>query len=137
MEKFIKLEPKVITFVNEKGTPMEGDNSTLDWPGFLRKVETHPKWATTYRLSRYMDEIWDAYKEAESRGDWVMVLKTEPYDELKSACESPRYTRIDPVHGPQEIPGWGVHPLLNRQLLPFTRAIMNAQDKDPRKSADQ
>lgn len=134
MEKYITLEPRKIAFVNEKGKPIEG-MEPLDWAGFFYKIEDHPKWATTYKMTRYMSEIWEAFEEAQERGDWVMVLKETPYNELKAVCENPKFCRVDPLHGPQEHAGWGLHPRLNRQILPFTRAIMNAVDEDPRKKA--
>lgn len=142
MKKYITLEPRKVLFRDEKGKPLEGDGAILDWDMFFHKVEDHPKWATTYKLSRLMDEIWESFETAKTEapevgGIWIMELDEDAYKELESACQEPKFTRIDPIQGPREMQGWAVHTRLNRQMICFPKAIINAVDEDPRKKKEE
>jgi hypothetical protein len=137
MKHFISCDIKEIRFRDEKGDPLEGDQGRLDWKMFIHKVEDNPKWATTYKLTRAMDDIWLAYNEMMERGDNVMELEDFPYTEFESACQNPKYSHLDPIHGPKEVLGWGVHARLNRQMICFPKAVVNAVDVDPRKKVEK
>jgi len=137
MKKYITLEPREIRFKNEKGDDMPGEDGLMTWKRFFHKIEDHPKWATTYKLTRYMTEIWESFWAAtKERCDWVMELGEEAYKELEAACQTPKYQVIHQIHGPQEISGWAIHARLNCQMIVFPKAVINAVDEDPRKKEE-
>jgi hypothetical protein len=138
VNKYIVMEPREVRFVNEEGEPISDERQGLmTWKKFLHAVEDHPKWATTYRLGKCMDATWIAFEEALERGDWVMVLDEKVWKELEEVCQTPKFVRVDPIHGPREMAGWGIHARLNRQMICFPSAVINATDKDPRKKEEK
>ena len=133
-KKYVELSPKEIRFKERTGgEEIEGDDGLMNWNKFLEKVEDNPKWVSTYKLGVSMDAIWEAFHEAE---DGIMVLAEEDWKNWEEACQNPKVMHIGPT-GPTSIPGWGIHPRLNRQMLCFPKAVIKAHDKDPRKEVEK
>jgi len=135
-KKYVMLDPKKLRFKERSsGEEIEGDNGLMDWKTFLEKVEDNPKWVTTYKLGLSMDAIWEAYHESLSADTYdgvpVMVLAEEDWKNWEEACQNPKVMHISPT-GPATMPGWGIHPRLNRQMLCFPKAVIKALDEDPR-----
>jgi hypothetical protein len=135
-KKYIPLVPWEMRFKERDGKEIEGDDGLMSWKKFLEKVEDNPKWVTTYKLGVSMDAVWDAYQEAltadTDNGVRIMVLAEEDWKNLEECCQNPKVMVIGPA-GPQNMPGWGIHPRLNRQMLCFPKAVIKALDEDPRK----
>ena len=80
MKHYIKMDPRKVRFVDEKGEEIDGDDGLMTWKKFFDKVQDHPKWGTTYKLGRYMTEILEDLKKAiEVRKDWVLEVADEAY----------------------------------------------------------
>jgi hypothetical protein len=137
INKYVVMTPKEVRFVDEEGNEISDERQGLmTWKKFLHAVEDHPKWVTTYKLGKCMDAIWTAFEESVERGDGVMVLDEKHWKEMEEVCQTPKFIRVDPIHGPREVSGWGIHARLNRQMICFPSAVINATDKDPRKKEE-
>lgn len=138
-QMWIEMTPEKFRF-RERGTgrelgeEIEGDVGHMDWERFLQKVEDNPMWVTSYKLGCSMDAIWDSYYDAKEEETNIMVLAEEDWKNWKEACENPKVLTMT-QRGPEHMPGWGIHPRLNRQMLCFPRAVIKATDKDPREEA--
>jgi len=100
----------------------DGKDQTWTFPQIINKLMSNPKWGESYAAMRSQGAIEDALADAK---DGVMVLSEEDWTKLKDAAETPR-TAVITTMGPQVFSGFGIHPMLSRQLLPLIIPIIEA-----------
>lgn len=129
--RYIEIPAAVPLLDPSTGKPIPDENGkdqSWDFDFVMHKLMSNPIWGESYAAMRSQDAIHDAWKNAK---DGVVTLPEEDWKRLKDTAESPRTTVSTPM-GNQAMPGFGVHPMLARCLVPLLSAIVNASDKPPK-----
>jgi hypothetical protein len=109
----------------------DGKDQVWTFPQIINKLMSNPKWGESYAAMRSQGAIEDALTD--SVKDGVMVLSEEDWTKLKEAVETPR-TAVITTMGPQVFSGFGLHPMLSRQLLPLLVPIIEAPAERKKKN---
>lgn len=99
-------------------------DETVTFDQFLGRLMHNPLWGESYQAIKAQHEIFAAMLKAKERDlGRVIMLSEEDWQRLKQAAEFPK-----PV-------GFGYHPGLVSQLLPFLQPIFDAPTTDPRSAS--
>jgi hypothetical protein len=125
--RFIKI-PEPIHICD----PITGEKSAeqFSFQTFLYKLMDNPKWAQSYKMIKSADAIMEAYKTAANLSP-VMAVSEDDWKHLRDAVETPKAMIVVGDQG-QVVEGFGMHPRLVTQIIPFCDAVMGATDRDPR-----
>jgi hypothetical protein len=107
----------------------EGKNEApMTFKNFIQRLMFNPKWTESYQNIRTADAITKAVDKLEDGK--VLVLAEEDWAKLDDAAQNPKQIIVTPF-GPQAQPGYGYHPTIAPQLLPFIEAIVEAKKEPP------
>lgn len=119
--KYVQVEEDIQIMADGEKLKEAGGKVMKPW-SFSRYLEdvvlANPTMGAGYKSVNSCAIMEKQFKEA-SPGSWVPV-EDEHWNMLKNAVEEPK--------------GIGVHPVILRQLLPFTKAILEAKDEKPNES---
>jgi hypothetical protein len=130
-QRYIQI-PGPITFIDpltKEAADPSGKPMTFE--DFIYKLMDNPKWALSYKMIKSADAIMEACKKATRN---VMIIAEEDLKNLQEAVENPKALILTAAGG-QTISGFGLHPRITSQILPFCDAIMQPLTDDPRPKA--
>lgn len=123
MSKRVILVPDPITFFDPFTGAPKGE--TMDFGGFLLCLMSNPLWVESYSSAKAQDNIIKAYAESVAHKRNVMTISEEDCCFLERAVREPRVLHIGAL-GPQILFGFGKHPTMARQFLPFQEAVIQS-----------
>jgi hypothetical protein len=129
--RYIEIPSPVLLLDPSTGKSIPDDNGkdqSWDFDFAMQKLLSNPMWGESFAAMRSQDAIHDAWKNAK---DGVMTVAEEDWLRLKQAVETPK-TTVATNAGGQVVPGFGVHPMLARHLVPLLSAIMDARAERPK-----
>lgn len=132
MERHIQV-PNPITFINPSSGEVTGERITFR--DFILKLMDNPKWVQSYRTIRSADAINKALDLAlfsDGTGGEAMIIDEEDWKLLAETVENPKQLHIGQDGVVTVIPGFGLHPRVATQILPFCDAILLAPQKEKR-----
>jgi hypothetical protein len=130
MERHIQI-PNPISFVDPSTGEPSGQG--LTFRDFILKLMDNPKWVQSYRTIKSADAINKALDLAvfsSGYGGEPMVIDEEDWKLLAEAVENPKQLHISREGSTTVIPGFGLHPRVATQILPFCDAILLAPQKE-------
>lgn len=122
MERHIRI-PNPISFTDP--TTGESTGESLTFRAFIMKLMDNPKWVQSYRMIKSAEAINKALDLAIGAAE-DMKIDDEDWKNLAEAVENPKSLFISPNGLSSIIPGFGMHPRIITQILPFCDAIMHA-----------
>lgn len=128
--RFVEV-PEAITLVDPlTNSPLNENGARVVWDfsSIINKLMTNPLWGESFAAMRSQDAICEAVKDIR---EGVLVLAEEDWMRLKQAVEFPR-TTISTMQGPQVVQGFGLNPVLVRQIVRLLSPIVDAKAERPK-----
>lgn len=104
---------------------------------FMKKLMANPLWNDGWNQAQAQDEIMKDFGMSQRAGATGMWVAEEHFPFLEQAAKNPRFVIVGAM-GSTSQTGFGFHPAMSRQFVPFQASIVNAKtEADKKKFEDE
>lgn len=127
IQRYVKVPPTIVLknpLSGESVLDAAGAPTEITFKSFIHCLLSNPKWHDTYSNVKSSSAITTAVDEWIASG--VIFLNQEDWEKLEEAAQNPKQVLIGQM-GPVIVTGYGFHPSVSPQLIPFIEAVINAE----------